>query len=125
MRRVMLAVGLALAAGAETWQAVQTPNGYLWASSGVQVHRYDGRRFVAFGEAEGLVAWGVTYLAGTCPGILEDGGLEGRADAARILLAGDGTTELICGAMAYDPSLRPIDATAFGLAVAERLGEGR
>jgi serine/threonine-protein kinase len=64
-------------------------------------------------------------LTGRCPEISEDGGLEGRAEAARILLAGDGATELICGAMAYDPSLRPKDAAAVGLAVAERLGEGR
>ena len=76
MRGVVLAVGLAFAAGAETWQvvpgsemisapydAVQTPDGYLWVSAGVQVYRYDGRRFVGFGEAEGLVARGVTYLA--------------------------------------------------------------
>jgi hypothetical protein len=76
MRGVVLAVGLAFAAGAETWEAVagseviaspydavQTPDGYLWVSAGVRVYRYDGRRFVGFGEAEGLVARGVTYLA--------------------------------------------------------------
>ncbi len=64
-------------------------------------------------------------LTGTCPEILEDGGLEGRAEAARILLGGDGAADLICGAMSYDPGLRPKDAAALGLAVAERLGEGR
>ena len=51
--------------------------------------------------------------------------LAGRAEAARILLGGDGATELICGAMAYDPGLRPKDAAALGVAVAKRLGEGR
>ena len=56
-------------------------------------------------------------LTGVCPEIVEEQGLERRAEAAGRLLAGDPVAELICEAMAYEAGLRPKDALAFGLAV--------
>ena len=60
-------------------------------------------------------------LTGVCPEIVEEQGLERRAEAAGRLLAGDPVAELICGAMAYEAGLRPRDALAFGLAVEDVL----
>jgi hypothetical protein len=61
------AVGWETVAGSEAVTAaldiVQTADGHIWFAAGSQVHRYDGRRFEAFGEAHGLVSRGAMLLA--------------------------------------------------------------